>query len=113
MWKKVERIIDARWMDNLHRPLHCAAHYLNPKIFFATPTSPYELEANTKIKEGLLNCITKLAKDEDDEKQILIDLIAFRTKKGRFGKNNAQMCIENYHPGNVTCTLQLSFFFNF
>ncbi|KAF6155317.1 hypothetical protein GIB67_019843 [Kingdonia uniflora] len=59
-----------------------------------------EMESNTKLKEGLLDCITKLALDEEDESQILRDLIVYRTKAGRLGKRGAQACI---HTKKMNC----------
>ncbi|KAF6142530.1 hypothetical protein GIB67_039494 [Kingdonia uniflora] len=75
-----EKILDRRWSGMLQKPLHAAAHYLNPQYYYATLTSSDEIESNTKLKEGLLDCIAKLALDEEDESQILRDLI-IHTKK--------------------------------
>ncbi|KAF6136685.1 hypothetical protein GIB67_018688 [Kingdonia uniflora] len=60
--------------------------------------SSNEIESNTKLKEGLLDCIAKLALDEEDESQILRDLIAYRTKAGRLGKRGAQACVKTIAP---------------
>ncbi|KAF6135890.1 hypothetical protein GIB67_006782 [Kingdonia uniflora] len=53
-----------------------------------------EIKSNTKLKEGLLDCIAKLALDEEDENHILRDLIVYRTKAGRLGKRGAQVCVK-------------------
>ncbi|KAF6157895.1 hypothetical protein GIB67_015211 [Kingdonia uniflora] len=98
LWKKMERILDRRWSGMLQKPLHAAAHYLNPQYYYATLTSSDEMESNTKLKEGLLDCIAKLALDEEDESQILRDLIAYRTKAGRLGKRGAQACVKTIAP---------------
>ncbi|KAF6140453.1 hypothetical protein GIB67_014376 [Kingdonia uniflora] len=90
---------DRRWSGMLQKPLHAAAHYLNPQYYYATLTSSDEMESNTKLKEGLLDCIAKLALDEEDESQILRDLIAYRTKAGRLGKRGAQACVKTIAPG--------------
>ncbi|KAL5728016.1 hypothetical protein ACHQM5_001144 [Ranunculus cassubicifolius] len=99
MWKKVERIIDSRWEDMLQRPLHLAAHYLNPQYYYATPTSGLEMEANAIVKNGLLSCIEKLALNDEDEIQIVEDLVWYRDKKGRFEKKVTQSCAQTYAPG--------------
>ncbi|KAF6165221.1 hypothetical protein GIB67_030403 [Kingdonia uniflora] len=57
-----------------------------------------EMESNTKLKEGLLDCIAKLALDEEDESQILRDLIAYCTKAGRLGKRGVQACVKTIAP---------------
>ncbi|KAF6151071.1 hypothetical protein GIB67_042406 [Kingdonia uniflora] len=90
----MERILDRRWSGMLQKPLHAAAHYLKPQYYYATLTSSDQMESNTKLKEGLLDCIAKLALDEEDESQILRDLIIYRTKAGRLGKRGAQACVK-------------------
>ncbi|KAF6141609.1 hypothetical protein GIB67_001161, partial [Kingdonia uniflora] len=92
--KQMERIIDRRSSTLLKKPLHAAAHYHNPQYYYATLTSSYEMESNAKLKESLLDYITKLAFDEKDESQILRDLIVYRTKAGRLGKRGAQTCVK-------------------
>ncbi|PIA28020.1 hypothetical protein AQUCO_07300004v1 [Aquilegia coerulea] len=61
LWTKMERIVDNKWSDLLQKPLHCAAHYLNPEVYYASVESSVEIEANSMIKKGLLQCIEKLA----------------------------------------------------
>ncbi|KAF6152638.1 hypothetical protein GIB67_008075 [Kingdonia uniflora] len=80
LWKKMERILDRRWSGMLQKPLHAVAHYLNLQYYYTTLTSSDEMESNTKLKEGLLDCIEKLTLGEEDESQILGDLIVYRTK---------------------------------
>ncbi|KAF6146722.1 hypothetical protein GIB67_009008 [Kingdonia uniflora] len=60
LWKKMEKILDRRWSGMLQKPLHVVTHYLNPQYYYATLTSSDEMESNTKLKEGLLDCITKI-----------------------------------------------------
>ena len=33
-YEKVFQIIDARWSEQLHRPLHAAGHVLNPGLYY-------------------------------------------------------------------------------
>ncbi|KAF6135752.1 hypothetical protein GIB67_028608 [Kingdonia uniflora] len=94
LWKKMERILDRRWSGMLQKPLHAAAYYLNPQYYYAILTSSDEMKSNTKLKEGLLDCIAKLALDKEDESQILRDLIVYHTKAGRLGKRGAQVCVK-------------------
>ncbi|KAF6163314.1 hypothetical protein GIB67_025178 [Kingdonia uniflora] len=98
LWKKMERILDRRWSGMLQKPLHAAAHYLNPQYYYATLTSSDEMESNTKLKKGLLDCIAKFALDEEDKSQILRNLIVYRTKAGRLGKRGAQACVKTIVP---------------
>ncbi|KAF6169015.1 hypothetical protein GIB67_038512 [Kingdonia uniflora] len=104
LWKKIgglvclKRILDCRWSGMLKKPLHAAAYYLNPQYYYVTLTSSDEMESNTKLKEGLLDCITKLVLDEEDKCQILRDLIVYRTKAGKLGKRSAQACVKTIAP---------------
>ncbi|KAF6164171.1 hypothetical protein GIB67_010141 [Kingdonia uniflora] len=94
----MERILDRRWSSMLQKPLYAATYYLNPQYYYATLTSPDEMESNTKFKEDLLDCITKLALNEEDESQILRDLIVYRTKARRLGKWSGGSLLEVKSP---------------
>ncbi|XP_026410085.1 uncharacterized protein LOC113305216 [Papaver somniferum] len=36
-WDIVKAVFDKRWKNNFNHPLHCAAYYLNPSIFYKIP----------------------------------------------------------------------------
>ncbi|KAF6153102.1 hypothetical protein GIB67_034824 [Kingdonia uniflora] len=95
LWKNMEKKIDRRWSGMLQKPLHAAAHYLNPQYYYATLTSSDKMESNTKLKEGLLDCVTKLSLDEKDESQILRDLIVYRIKAERSILKKTWNCLEH------------------
>jgi len=44
----LESIIDRRWTHHLHRPLHAAGYYLNPKFFYSD-----HFEADNEVMDGL------------------------------------------------------------
>ncbi|KAI3904083.1 hypothetical protein MKW92_027377 [Papaver armeniacum] len=49
------KVIDRIWEEDLHSPLHAAAHYLNPSIFYNPGFC-----TNPVIQKGLLDCIEGL-----------------------------------------------------
>ncbi|CAN6445219.1 unnamed protein product [Victoria cruziana] len=52
-YKSVWDIIDKRWEDQLHHPLHAAGLYFNPGLFYDYP----DIESNYEIKDGLFTFI--------------------------------------------------------
>ncbi|XP_042005556.1 uncharacterized protein LOC121754247 [Salvia splendens] len=67
-FKRVFEIIDARWNDQLHRPLHAAGHYLNPKVFYANVKGVYEC---SEVMDGMIACIEKLVPDQSIQDKII------------------------------------------
>ncbi|KAL5162331.1 hypothetical protein HKD37_07G019464 [Glycine soja] len=52
-YKDVFAIIDKRWNCQLHKPLHAAAHFLNPEFFYDNT----DLEFDFEVTNGLFECI--------------------------------------------------------
>ncbi|XP_028181280.1 uncharacterized protein LOC114368128 [Glycine soja] len=55
-YKDVFAIIDKRWNCQLHRPLHAAAHFLNPEFFYDNN----DLEFDFEVTNGLFDCIKNI-----------------------------------------------------
>ncbi|CAH9076716.1 unnamed protein product [Cuscuta europaea] len=53
LWK----IIDKRWNENLHSPLHAAGYYLNPQFFY--PNSRRIL-GDEEVCDGFIKCVEKM-----------------------------------------------------
>jgi len=60
-------IIDERWDKQLHRPLHAASYFFNPQMHYRP-----RFKADLEVKHGLMECITRMVEDEDE--QTLIDV---------------------------------------
>uniref|UniRef100_A0A0R0E3Z8 DUF659 domain-containing protein n=1 Tax=Glycine max TaxID=3847 RepID=A0A0R0E3Z8_SOYBN len=58
-YESIWEIIDKRWENQLHRPLHAAAYYLNPQLHFEDDLKKDKGEG----KEGLFICMMRLVKD--------------------------------------------------
>ncbi|XP_019244362.1 PREDICTED: uncharacterized protein LOC109224229 [Nicotiana attenuata] len=55
-YEKVFKIIDARWENQLHRPLHAAGHLLNPRLFYKNTRDE---TLDSKVWIGYHGCIEK------------------------------------------------------
>ena len=51
-------IIDRRWNNQLHQPIHAAGYFLNPKFYFSE--SGGFTDDNGEVMEGLITCIERI-----------------------------------------------------
>ncbi|XP_070042867.1 uncharacterized protein [Nicotiana tomentosiformis] len=80
-YAKVFQIIDARWSEQLHRPLHAAGLILNPSLFYD------QHENNSLAREvwtGFHEVVIKLTPDEDLQKKIVDQLAIYKAAEGLF-----------------------------
>ncbi|XP_068463716.1 uncharacterized protein [Phaseolus vulgaris] len=69
-YEEVWKIIDARWDNQLHRPLHAAAYYLNPQFHY----EPEFRSDDPEVKEGLYTSMRRLVKDAAERRIINVQL---------------------------------------
>jgi len=79
-------IIDNRWACQLHRPLHAASHFLNPKFYYSNLEMEYDLE----VTNGLYACIKRLVPSKDVQQKIVIELPLYKSGSGLFGDDFAK-----------------------
>ncbi|KAL5544317.1 hypothetical protein UlMin_008101 [Ulmus minor] len=79
-YKPIWDIIDERWALQLHRPLHAAAYYLNPKFHY----NP-EFNAYYEIKRGLYETIQKMCPSLLERESIDKQLDLFHNAESMFG----------------------------
>ncbi|KAL5187367.1 Serine hydroxymethyltransferase 7 [Glycine soja] len=84
-YKDVFAIIDKRWNCQLHRPLHAAAHFLNPEFFYDNTDLEFDFEVTT----GLFECIKKLIPQFDVQQKILTELHLYKIGAEHFGSDFA------------------------
>ncbi|OIT36674.1 putative methyltransferase [Nicotiana attenuata] len=80
-YAKVFQIIDARWDEQLHRPLHAVGLILNPSLFYE------QHEKNSLAKEvwtGFHQVVIKLNPDEDLQEKIVDQLATYKAAEGLF-----------------------------
>ncbi|KAL5551082.1 hypothetical protein UlMin_001258 [Ulmus minor] len=83
-YKPIWDIIDERWALQLHRPLHAAAYYLNPKFHY----NP-EFNAYYEIKIGLYETIQKMCPSPLERESIDKQLDLFHNVESMFGMDMA------------------------
>ena len=72
-----------RWNCQLHRPLHAAAHFLNPEFFYDNT----DLEFDFEVTNGLFECIKKLIPQFDVQQKILTELHLYKIGVEHFGSD--------------------------
>ncbi|XP_068498554.1 uncharacterized protein [Phaseolus vulgaris] len=73
-------IIDERWDKQLHRPLHAAGYFLNPQMHYRLG-----FKADLEVKRGLMECITRMVEDEDEQTLIDVQIDDFKKQAKNFG----------------------------
>ena len=80
-YKEIFDIIDERWEDQLHQPLHATGHFLNPKFYYENSA----IEFDGEITSGLYACIEKLVANQDVQDKIMGELSLYKRAEGLFG----------------------------
>lgn len=87
MITRVWAMIQTRWTDQLHHPLHAAGCYLNPAIFHGENSR--EIRKNRDIATGLYVAIDRLVPANDDNDKLRQDLNLYIDSIGQFGSSAA------------------------
>ncbi|KAJ4978989.1 hypothetical protein NE237_009769 [Protea cynaroides] len=77
-------VIDHRWNRQLHRPLHAAGFYLNPKCFYSI-----EGDVPNEIMSGMLDSIERLVPDTKIQDKITKELSSYKNAVGDLGRKMA------------------------
>eukprot|EP00253_Pinus_taeda_P017282 PITA_17282 len=95
-------IIDERWDNQLHCPIHAVGFFLNPRYYYKA------LEANTltgEVRDGLIDCIDCMIPKESDQLEIHRQITCFNRATGTFGKNLARIAREANEPDQLVLGL--------
>ncbi|XP_073159232.1 uncharacterized protein [Henckelia pumila] len=87
-------IVDDKWRNYLHSPLHSAAAFLNPSIQY----NP-EIKFIGSIKEEFYRVLEKLLPTPDLRRDITNQICLFSRRSGMFGCNLAKEAIDSVSPG--------------
>ncbi|KAL3653598.1 hypothetical protein CASFOL_003279 [Castilleja foliolosa] len=87
-------IVDKKWQNNLHSPLHSAAAFLNPGIQY----NP-EVKFLGLIKEDFYRVLEKLLPTPELRRDITNQIFLFTRGNGMFGCNLAKEAIDTVSPG--------------
>ncbi|XP_047260348.1 uncharacterized protein LOC124893377 [Capsicum annuum] len=80
-YAKIFDIIDKRWSDQLHRPLHAAGNILNPLLYYNREDDLL----NKNLMMEFHTCIAKMVVDEDMQDKIIDQISSYKNAKGLFG----------------------------
>ncbi|XP_042957477.1 uncharacterized protein LOC122292959 isoform X2 [Carya illinoinensis] len=86
-------VINRIWQEEFHSPLHAAAYYLNPSIFYNPSFS-----SNKVIQKGLLDCIETLEPDLTAQVMITSNVNFYEEAVGDFGRPVALRGRESLAP---------------
>ncbi|XP_052736666.1 uncharacterized protein LOC108336588 [Vigna angularis] len=95
-YEEVWRIINARWDNQLHRPLHAAAYFLNPHFHYEPN---FRSDDGGEVKEGLYFCMRRLIPDMAERRKINLQIVEFHNARGLFGMEDAKECRKELNPG--------------
>ena len=93
-YKEIWEIIDQKWEFQLHRHLHTAAYYLNPRCHYNEGFSNYP-----EIKLGLFHCMNKIILNSEERVKDDLQCSVFHNKEGFFGFNQAKLTFDKRSPG--------------
>ncbi|XP_060213434.1 uncharacterized protein LOC132640719 isoform X2 [Lycium barbarum] len=85
-YEKVFKIIDKRWSDQLHRPLHAAGHILNPGLYYKNAAAE---TLDGEVWDDYISCLEKLVPDPNLRDKMSVELGKYRQADGTFGKESA------------------------
>ncbi|KAH9625387.1 hypothetical protein KSS87_011458 [Heliosperma pusillum] len=87
-------IVDKKWHNQLHTPLHSAAAFLNPCIQY----NP-EIKFLSALKEDFYNVVEKLIPTPELRRDITAQMLLFTRASGIFGCNLAKEARDAVTPG--------------
>ena len=104
---RIWEIIDNRWNNQLHRPIHAAGYFLNPRYHYKNRLGD---QHDGEVRAGLIDCLERMVPNHVDQLDIHRQLTIFNQASGTFGKNLAKMARDVDQPGNQ---FQFPFCFSF
>eukprot|EP00253_Pinus_taeda_P036589 PITA_36589 len=73
-------VIDERWNNTLHRPIHAAGLFLNPGFSYACG-----FDFDAEIMDGFLSCVQKMVRSPEQRTEISKQIETYRMSGGTFG----------------------------
>ena len=104
-YKEIWDIIDAKWENQLHRDLHAAAYYLNPRFRWSSNVSNH-----LEIKRGLYNCMTRMLKDSATVTKVDNQLQEYKYKRGLFGFTSSLTTYETRPPSKYSIPISFLYY---
>ncbi|GJR06132.1 zinc finger, CCHC-type containing protein [Tanacetum coccineum] len=92
---RVWSMIQTRWTDQLHHPLHAAGCFLNPTIFHGENS---KVDTNNEILTDLYVAIDRLVPDPDENDSMREELNMYIDSGGQFGSDSAKRTRIKFSP---------------
>eukprot|EP00253_Pinus_taeda_P031449 PITA_31449 len=92
---RIWEIIDNRWNNQLHRPIHAAGYFLNPKYHYKNRLGDLH---DGEVRAGLIDCLERMVPSHVDQLEIHRQLTIFNMASGTFGKNLEKMARDVDQP---------------
>ncbi|CAH9065251.1 unnamed protein product [Cuscuta europaea] len=87
-------IIDKRWEQLRHHPLHAAGFYLNPELFYRTGE-----DVNRRMRSLVYDCVERMIDDPKVQDKIVTETTFYQNADGDFGREMAVRARETILPG--------------
>ncbi|VFQ77378.1 unnamed protein product [Cuscuta campestris] len=88
-------VIDLRWNKQLHRPLHAAGYYLNPRMHYSPG-----FKVDYEVKQGVYDCLRRMVADIEEQARIDVQLQDFKKRQKLFGSPLAQKTFDKLSPAD-------------
>eukprot|EP00253_Pinus_taeda_P009421 PITA_09421 len=85
---RIWEIIDNRWNNQFHRPIHATGYFWNPKYHYKAWLGDLQ---DGEVRAGLIDCLECMVPSHADQLEIHRQLTVFSMASGTFGKNLAKM----------------------
>eukprot|EP00253_Pinus_taeda_P023859 PITA_23859 len=96
-YRCIWEIIDNRWNNQLHRPIHAVEYFLNPKYHYKNRLGALH---DGEVRAGLTDCLERMVPSHVDQLEIHRQLTVFNMASGTFGKNLAKMARDVDQPAH-------------
>jgi hypothetical protein len=73
-------VIDQRWNNTLHFPIHAARIYLNPAFSYS-----FGFRFDVEVMEGFLTCVDRMVLSHEERAEISKETEIYRMSGGTFG----------------------------
>ncbi|GJS23832.1 hypothetical protein Tco_0452464 [Tanacetum coccineum] len=95
LFSRVWSMVQTRWTDQFHHPLHAAGCFLNPAIFHAENS---KVSTNNEILTDLYVAIDRLVPDPDENDSVREQLNMYIDSAGQFGSASAKRTRTKFAP---------------